>query len=105
MTNTKAKAFGLKINAKNTVFANLFSDSKYLLMLYKGLHPEDIAAEESDLRIALLQEDFSNDVCTDFCFRVRGDRFIVLAVMQSTLNYNALWRMFFLFIVYLGRIS
>lgn len=38
-----------KRTAKNSVFLDLFNDKKYLLALYKTLHPEDTTATENSL--------------------------------------------------------
>lgn len=39
-----------KRTAKNSVFLDLFQDKKYLLALYKTLHPEDTEATENSLK-------------------------------------------------------
>jgi hypothetical protein len=36
-----------KYTIKDSVFTNLFQDKKYLIQLYKTLHPEDMEAIES----------------------------------------------------------
>lgn len=42
-----------KRTVKDSVFCNLFSDSKYLLQLYQALHPEDKKVCEDDLKQSL----------------------------------------------------
>lgn len=84
-----------KRNAKDTVFADLFSDPKYLLMLYKDLHPEDTAATESDLSISSIRKVLSNDIYNDLSFRVRSDKLLILVEAQSTFTCNVLPRMLF----------
>ena len=37
---------GMKRTIKASVFSDLFGDKKYLLQLYRTLHPEDAAAAE-----------------------------------------------------------
>ncbi len=39
-----------KRKIKDSVFTNLFQDKKYLLRLYKTLHPEDRDVTEDDIK-------------------------------------------------------
>lgn len=39
----------IKYTIKDSVFTNLFQDKKYLLQLYKALHPEDNEITENEL--------------------------------------------------------
>ena len=39
----------MKRTIKDSVFTDLFQDKKYLLQLYKALHPEDTDVTENDL--------------------------------------------------------
>ncbi len=43
-----------KQKIKDSVFTNLFHDKKYLLLLYKTLHPEDSGVTEDDLKDIIL---------------------------------------------------
>ena len=52
-----------KQTVKDSVFMDLFGDSKYLLQLYQSLHPEDTAVEESDLKQSVLRI-FSQTIST-----------------------------------------
>ena len=46
--------------AKYSVFSDLFSDKRYLLELYRALHPEDVTATQGQaLRLALFSALFS----------------------------------------------
>lgn len=38
----------VKKTVKDSVFTNLFGNSKYLLQLYQALHPEDANVKEDD---------------------------------------------------------
>ncbi len=38
-----------KRKIKDSVFTDLFKDKKYLLQLYKALHPEDIDVTEDEI--------------------------------------------------------
>ncbi len=40
-----------KHKIKDSVFTNLFQDKKYLLQLYKTLHPEDCNVTEDEIAI------------------------------------------------------
>ena len=44
-------------NSKDGVFCNLFSDPRYLLLLYLALHPEDQDAKISDITLVTLEKD------------------------------------------------
>ena len=37
-----------KYTIKDSVFTNLFQDKKYLIQLYRALHPEDTETTEDD---------------------------------------------------------
>ena len=39
----------MKRTVKDSVFTNLFRDKKYLIQLYRALHPEDRTATEDDI--------------------------------------------------------
>lgn len=82
----------LKRSAKDTVFRDLFSDKKYLLQLYKALHPEDSTITEDDLDIVTLQSILMNGVYNDLGFLVRDDRLLILVEAQSTWSPNIVIR-------------
>lgn len=84
-----------KRNAKDTVFVDLFSDPKYLFMLYKDLHPEDTTATAVDLSISSIRKVLSNDVYNDLSFFVRDDKLLIMVEAQSTFTINVLPRMLF----------
>ena len=46
---TSQQADVMKRTIKDSVFTNLFQDKKYLLQLYKALHPEDTDITEDKL--------------------------------------------------------
>ena len=60
----------MKRTIKDSVFTNLFQDKKYLLQLYKALHPEDIGVTENDLSNItiknILTDSISNDLVIAF---------------------------------------
>ena len=45
---TSTQEVKAKRTAKNSVFLDLFKDKRYLLALYKTLHPEDTKATEEN---------------------------------------------------------
>ena len=74
----------IKYSGKDTVFRDMFSNSKYLLQLYRVLHPEDESITEADLEIVTLQSILLNGIYNDLGFLVRKDRLMVLVEAQST---------------------
>ena len=50
----------IKYSGKDTVFRDMFSNPKYLLQLYRVLHPEDESITEEDLEI--VTKEFSSMV-------------------------------------------
>ena len=56
----------VKRTIRDSVFTSLFSDKKYLLQLYRVLHPEDTKTTENDLSMVTIQ-----NVLTDNLYNVR----------------------------------
>ena len=54
-----------KHTIKDSVFTNLFQDKKYLLQLYKTLHPEDTQVTEDALSDITIHNIMTNDVYND----------------------------------------
>ena len=73
----------IKRTVKDSVFTNLFSDPKYLLDLYRVLHPEDTTSQISDLKGITLKCIFADHPYNDLGFRV-GDRLMILVEAQSS---------------------
>jgi hypothetical protein len=71
-----------KRTAKDSVFVDLFKDKKYLLQLYKTLHPEDIMATEDSLEIVTLKTILTDNIYNDLGFIANG-RLLILAEAQS----------------------
>lgn len=80
-----------KWTVKDSVFTNLFGNSKYLFQLYQALHPEDTDAKEDDLKTITLQNIFTDDIYNDLGF-VKGDKLMVLMEAQSTWTVNIIIR-------------
>ena len=79
---------------KDSVFADLFSDKKYLLKLYQSLFPEDTTSTEEDLCDISLRNVLLQGSYNDLGFRVK-DKMIILVEAQSTWSLNILIRMLF----------
>ena len=82
----------IKYSGKDTVFRDMFSNPKYLLQLYRVLHPEDKSITEADLEIVTLQSILLNGIYNDLGFLVRKDRLMVLVEAQSTWSPNIVIR-------------
>lgn len=80
-----------KWTVKDSVFTNLFGESKYLLQLYQALHPEDTDAKEDDLKTITLQNIFTDDIYNDLGF-AKGNKLMVLMEAQSTWTVNIIIR-------------
>lgn len=92
-TNDKKQVEGMvaKRNIKDCVFTNMFGDKKYLIQMYKALHPEDTETTENDLSIVTLENILVNDLYNDLGFTV-GEKLICLIEAQSTWTMNILIR-------------
>ncbi|MCD7842527.1 MAG: hypothetical protein LUG56_08685 [Lachnospiraceae bacterium] len=78
-------------NVKDSVFRNLFSDKKYLLMLYQTLHPEDQDCTEDDLTCVTLEQILIRNIYNDLGF-LAGDRLLIMVEAQSTWSVNIIIR-------------
>ena len=77
--------------AKDSVFTHLFSEPKYLLELYKTLHPEDTEATEDDIKDVTIRNIITDNMYNDLGFRV-GNKLLILVEAQSTWSPNILIR-------------
>ncbi len=75
----------------DSVFTNLFQEKKYLLQLYKALHPEDGEATEDEIADITLKHVLVDADYNDLGFSV-GDRLMVLVESQSTWTMNIIIR-------------
>lgn len=85
----------IKMKVKDSLFTHMFGDEskEYLLQLYRALHPEDIATDESGLDIISIENVFTNDIYNDLGFIVNG-KLITLVEAQSTWSSNIIFRLF-----------
>lgn len=80
-----------KRTAKNSVFLDLFKDKKYLLALYKTLHPEDIKATENSLTDVTIENVLTDNLYNDLGF-IANNKLMILIEAQSTWTLNILIR-------------
>lgn len=76
-----------KHTIKDSVFTNLFQDKKYLLQLYKTLHPEDTQVTKDALSDITIHNIMTNDVYNDVGFMV-GEKLLILTEAQATWTEN-----------------
>ncbi|MCM1184664.1 MAG: hypothetical protein NC337_14940 [Roseburia sp.] len=80
-----------KRKIKDSVFTNLFQEKKYLLQLYKALHPEDDTVTEDAIADVTLKHVLVDADYNDLGFSV-GDRLMILVESQSTWTVNIIIR-------------
>nr|WP_305115271.1 hypothetical protein [uncultured Acetatifactor sp.] len=56
----------MKRTIKDSVFTNLFQDKKYLLQLYKALHPEDTDTTEDKLTDITIKNVLTDNIYNDY---------------------------------------
>lgn len=81
----------MKYTIKDSVFTSLFKEKKYLIQLYRALHPEDKEATENDLQDVTVSNVLVNDIFNDVGFRV-GSTLLILIESQSTWTENIIFR-------------
>ena len=94
MGEEKEKRMGegvAKHTVKDSVFTSLFKEKKYLIELYRAIHPEDREATEDDLQDVIISNVLVNDLYNDIGFRV-GSTLLILIESQSTWTVNIIFR-------------
>ncbi len=81
----------MKYTIKDSVFTSLFKEKKYLIQLYKAIHPEDTEATEEDLQDVTVSNVLVNDIYNDIGFRI-GSTLLILMESQSTWTSNIIFR-------------
>lgn len=76
-----------KHTIKDSIFTNLFKDKKYLLQLYKTLHPEDTEVTEDELSDITIHNIMTNEIYNDVGFMV-GEKLLILTEAQSSWTEN-----------------
>ena len=80
-----------KRKIKDSVFTNLFQDKKYLLQLYRALHPEDCDVTEDEIADITIKHVLTDADYNELGFSV-GNRLMVLVESQSTWTTNIIIR-------------
>ncbi len=80
-----------KYTVKDSVFTTIFRDKKYLIQLYRALHPEDTEATEDALTDITIRNVLTNGIYNDLGFRV-GDKILFLVEQQSSWTMNIIIR-------------
>ena len=71
-----------KRTVKNSIFLDLFKDKKYLLTLYKTLHPEDTKATENSLTDITIENVLTDNLYNDLGF-IANNKLMILIEAQS----------------------
>ncbi len=82
-----------KYTIKDSVFTVLFQDKKYLIQLYRALHPEDSETTEEELMDITIRNVLTNGIHNDLGFRV-GEKLMILTEAQSSWTKNIIIRAF-----------
>ncbi len=80
-----------KRRIKDSIFTNLFGEKKYLIQLYRTIHPEDIGTTESELTDITIKNILTDGLYNDLGFRV-GNKVVILVEAQSTWTMNIIVR-------------
>ena len=80
-----------KRKAKDSVFFDLFRNKRYLLKLYRTLHPEDTTATEDSFTDVTITNVLTDNLYNDLGFIV-GNKLMILMEAQSTWTMNILVR-------------
>ena len=88
----KSPAPKMKRNHKDTVFTDLFSDPKYLIRMYKALHPEDKRSGVKDISNISIHNVITNGIYNDLGFSIKGS-LVLLVEAQSTWSVNIIIRL------------
>lgn len=94
-----------KHTIKDSIFTNLFQDKKYLLQLYKTLHPEDTEVTEDELSDITIHNIMTNEIYNDVGFMV-GEKLLILTEAQSSWTENIAVRiLIYLMVTYQDHIK
>ena len=90
-SNQKSTEEIAKRTAKDSVFTDLFQDPKYLLQLYKALHPEDQDVTEESISNVTIKNILLDQCYNDLGFCIE-DKLVILVEAQSTWTVNIVIR-------------
>lgn len=80
-----------KYTMKDSVFTALFREKKYLIQLYRTLHPEDTETTEDDLRNITIKNVLTDGIYNDLGFTA-GDKLLILVEAQASWSMNIIIR-------------
>jgi len=80
-----------KYTMKDSVFTNLFQEKRYIIQLYRALHPEDTETTENELKDITIKNILVDACYNDLGFMV-GDKIMILTEAQSTWTMNIIIR-------------
>ena len=81
----------VKHTVKDSVFTSLFKEKRYLIQLYRALHPEDTKTTEDDLKDVTVSNVLVDDIYNDLGFTV-GTTIMLLIEVQSSWTVNIIFR-------------
>ena len=81
----------MKRTVKDSIFGDLFGDVRYLIKLYRALHPEDTETTEDDISDVTIKNVLTNGQYNDLAFRIK-DRVLLLLEAQSLWSSNIIIR-------------
>ena len=81
----------VKHTIKDSVFSDLFRMKKYLIQLYRALHPEDTTATEDELADITIRNVLTDNLYNDLGFS-KGDKIFILVEAQSVWTINIIIR-------------
>jgi len=91
MKQTETEENIAKYTIKDSVFSDLFKIKKYLLQLYKALHPEDVTATEDELTDITISNVLTDNLYNDLGFSL-GEKIFILVEAQSVWTLNIIIR-------------
>jgi len=80
-----------KYTIKDSVFSDLFKSKKYLIQLYKALHPEDTTATEDELTDITIRNVLTDNLYNDLGFSL-GEKVFILVEAQAVWTLNIIIR-------------
>ena len=81
----------VKHTVKDSVFTSLLKEKRYLIQLYRALHPEDTKTTEDDLKDVTVSNVLVDDIYNDLGFTV-GMTLLLMIEVQSTWTVNIIFR-------------
>ena len=75
--------------SKDSVFVDLFTNTEFVLRLYKELHPEDTDVAEVDINVLTIKSILVNTLYNDLEFTLRN-KFVLLLEARNIGNVNNL---------------